>query len=155
MLLRLVSPMRRSNSSVPYFLQRIPADVRKQAAGITLNVPLGQQSAKHLCRMMRVSSGYHSVGMGGMLIDTLAYQFIEFWPHKDKSFLYHDFLARDFFLFLSSQNPAQSFWRAPGSNTPVARKGSHMARETPALKPDQAWTDRFSEEGRRRCRSLL
>ena len=38
--------------------------------------------------------------MSGMLIDTLAYQWIGDWPHRDKSYLYHDYLVRDFMLYL-------------------------------------------------------
>ena len=38
-----------------------------------------------------------------MLIDTLAYQFIDGWGYKDKSYLYHDFLVRDFFYYLGKQ----------------------------------------------------
>lgn len=36
-----------------------------------------------------------------MLIDTLAYQFIENYVNRDKAFLYHDLMRRDFFEFLS------------------------------------------------------
>jgi hypothetical protein len=59
--------------------------------------------------------------MSGMLIDTLAYQFMETYEHRSKSFLYHDYMARDFFDFLSKQD--QTWWRAPGSGAWVARKG--------------------------------
>ncbi len=41
MLLRLVSPMRRSGSAIPQFAQRIPAEVRLRAIGRVLDVPLG------------------------------------------------------------------------------------------------------------------
>ena len=41
MLFRLVRPMKRSGSSVPQFVQRIPADVRSRAIGRTLDIPLG------------------------------------------------------------------------------------------------------------------
>src|SRR5687768_15575227 len=58
-----------------------------------------------------------------MLIDTLVYQFIENYEHRDKSFLYHDFIARDYFNFLSQQDEKQTVWRAPGSGSHVHRKG--------------------------------
>lgn len=41
MLLRLVRPVKRSGSSIPQFVQRIPADVRARAIGRTLAIPLG------------------------------------------------------------------------------------------------------------------
>lgn len=85
---------------------------------------------KELCRMTRVWRDYVSAPMGGMLIDTLAYQFIETWQYRDKSFLYYDFMARDFFAFLAKQDQAQAHWRAPGSGSYVKRFGvfEHKAR---------------------------
>ncbi|MEP0321835.1 DUF6538 domain-containing protein [Bauldia litoralis] len=41
MLFRLVRPMLRKGSSNRYFIQRIPADVRDRASGLTLAVPCG------------------------------------------------------------------------------------------------------------------
>ena len=76
-----------------------------------------------LCRMMRAWKSEWNVPMGGLLIDTLAYQFIEGWEHKDKSFLYYDFMARDFFRFMADQDKDQTYWRAPGSGQFVYRKG--------------------------------
>ncbi|MDR3407891.1 MAG: tyrosine-type recombinase/integrase [Methylovirgula sp.] len=46
MLLKLVRPVKRSGSSVPYFVQRIPTDVRASAIGRTLEVPLGNASVR-------------------------------------------------------------------------------------------------------------
>ncbi|TCM12853.1 hypothetical protein EDF56_11717 [Novosphingobium sp. PhB165] len=86
------------------------------------------RNLKYLCRMMRVWRDRHSVAMSGMLIDTLAYQFIATWQHRDKSFLYHDFMARDFFAYLAGQNTAQLTWRAPGSGSSVFRKGPFEAK---------------------------
>ena len=78
---------------------------------------------KYLCRMMRVWRDYHSVPISGMLIDTLAYRFILGWAYRDKSFAYHDYMARDFFQYLVRQNRSQSYWLAPGSNSQVRRTG--------------------------------
>jgi Second Messenger Oligonucleotide or Dinucleotide Synthetase domain len=88
------------------------------------------KNLKHLCRMVRVWKNVQSVPMSGMLIDTLAYQFIESWPYSNKSYSYHDFMMRDFFELLSRQNQTQLWWRAPGSGSTVARKGvfEHKAR---------------------------
>jgi hypothetical protein len=46
MLFRLVRPVKRSGSSIPYFVQRIPADVRARAIGRTLEIPLGDETAR-------------------------------------------------------------------------------------------------------------
>ena len=85
---------------------------------------------KNLCRMMRVWKKHCSVPISGMLLDTLAYQFIENYAHRDKSFLYHDLMARDFFDFLARQDQKKTWWRAPGSGSSVWRTGSfeHKAR---------------------------
>ena len=76
-----------------------------------------------LCRMMRAWKAKRNVPMGGLLIDTLAYQFIDDWKYKDKSYLYYDFMCRDFFLFLADQPEDKEYWRAPGSNQYVYSKG--------------------------------
>jgi len=85
---------------------------------------------KYLARMIRVWRDYCDVPMTGALIDTLAYQFIETYEYRDKSFLYHDFLARDYFDSLSKQDQKQAIWRAPGSGSNVTRTGvfEHKAR---------------------------
>lgn len=46
MLLKLVRPVKRSGSSIPYFVQRIPADLRAVAVGRVLEVPLGDSSKR-------------------------------------------------------------------------------------------------------------
>ena len=76
-----------------------------------------------LCRMMRAWKAKKSVPMGGLLIDTLAYQFIDDWEYKDKSYLYYDYMCRDFFLFMANQPEDKEYWRAPGSNQYVYSKG--------------------------------
>jgi hypothetical protein len=76
-----------------------------------------------LCRMMRSWKNQWGVPIGGLLIDTLAYQFIENWGYRDKSFLYHDWMCRDFFNWMAAQDENQMYWRAPGSSQYVYGKG--------------------------------
>ena len=78
---------------------------------------------KRLCRMTRVWRDHCSVPMSGMLIDTLAYQFLEKYQWRDKSFAYYDWMFRDFFAYLAVQNQTQSIWRAMGSASYVYRTG--------------------------------
>lgn len=68
-----------------------------------------------LCRMMRAWKDKWSVPIGGLLVDTLAYQFIIEWEHRDKSYLYYDYMCRDLFEFMAAQNTDQEWWKAPGS----------------------------------------
>jgi hypothetical protein len=77
-----------------------------------------------LCRMMRAWKQQWDVPISGLLIDTLAYQFIADWQYRDKSYLYYDYLARDFFQFLAKQDENQQFWRAPSSGQYVSKTGN-------------------------------
>jgi len=77
-----------------------------------------------LARMARAWRDYNNVPMSGMLIDTLAFQFIETWPYRDKSYFYYDYMTRDFFAFLAKQSATQQYWLAPGSASYVYRKGN-------------------------------
>lgn len=77
---------------------------------------------KRLCRMMRSWKDKWSVPMWWLLIDTLAYRFIESWTYKDKSYLYYDFMARDFFKYLNEQDKDKEYWLAAGSEQYVYKK---------------------------------
>jgi len=79
---------------------------------------------KELCRMARSWKNKWDVTMGGLLIDTLAHNFLKDWSEKDKSYIYYDWMSRDFFKYLANQNPDQSYWLAIGSNQKIDRKGS-------------------------------
>ena len=77
---------------------------------------------RRLCKMARAWKNKHGVSMGGLLIDTLAYNFLNSTTAYDtKSFLYYDELSRDFFRFLSDQ-PDQGEYAAPGSRQRVRVK---------------------------------
>jgi hypothetical protein len=77
-----------------------------------------------LCRMMRAWRSKWSVPIGGLLIDTLAYQFLANYENKDKSYSYYDWMCRDFFKWMTDQKEDQSYWFAPGSNQKVYNLGS-------------------------------
>lgn len=76
-----------------------------------------------LCRMMRSWKNKWNVPIGGLLIDTLVYQFIESYTYRDKSYLYYDFFCRDFFRWMAEQDENQEYWKAPGSGQYVYGKG--------------------------------
>lgn len=103
---------------------------RAEMAAVEKRSVATNRNMKYLGRMTRVWAKYCSVPMSGMLIDTLAYQFIENYANRDKAFLYHDYMARDFFDYLSKQDEKQTVWRAPGSGSHVTRTGvfEHKAR---------------------------
>jgi hypothetical protein len=78
---------------------------------------------KPLCKMIRSWKNNVGVGIGGLLIDTLCYNFFKSnTDYTDKGYLYYDFIVRDFFLYMSEQNKDQTFWYAPGSNQKFIKK---------------------------------
>lgn len=83
---------------------------------------------KAISRMARIWKDKNSVPISGMLIDTLAYNFIDSWEYKDKSYLYHDFLVRDFFKYLSELDKSQDWWKAPGSGSWVRKTGNFQTK---------------------------
>ena len=76
-----------------------------------------------LCRMTRSWKQKWDVPVGGLLVDTLAYQFIESYAYRDKSYLYYDWMCRDFFKWMADQDEKQEYWKAPGSGQYVYGKG--------------------------------
>jgi hypothetical protein len=83
-----------------------------------------------LCRMMRAWKKEWNVPIGGLLIDTLAYQFINTWEHRDKSCVYYDYMSRDFFQYMKNQDKSKSYWLAPGSGQYVWKKGDFQYKAT-------------------------
>lgn len=74
---------------------------------------------RRLCKMLRAWKNKHGVGLGGLLIDTLAYNFLSATEEYDsKSYRYYDELCRDAFEYLS-ELPEQERYSAPGSGQHV------------------------------------
>ncbi len=78
----------------------------------------------NLCRMVRRWRDQHGVYMGGLLVDTFCYKFLSEWAHKERGYLFYDWMTRDFFRYLSEIDDTQEYWIAPGSGQRVNRKGS-------------------------------
>lgn len=84
-----------------------------------------------LCKMARAWRNKQGVSMGGLLIDTLAYNFMKSTNYyDDKSYLYFDYLSRDFFGYLAAE-PDKDHYQAPGSNqdVKVKKKFQKQAKE--------------------------
>lgn len=87
-----------------------------------------------LCKMVRAWKNKSGVEMGGLLIDTLAYNFMKSTSYyDDKSYHYFDWLSRDFFKYLSDREK-RDHYQAPGSNQDVKvkkdfRRGASEAYE--------------------------
>ncbi|MBU2622560.1 MAG: nucleotidyltransferase [Proteobacteria bacterium] len=77
---------------------------------------------RRLCKMARAWKNKHSAQMSGLLIDTLAYNFLKSTTEYDnRSYLYYDWMMRDFFKYLSELQD-QEYYLAPGSNQHVLVK---------------------------------
>lgn len=92
------------------------------------------QNLRTLCKMIRSWKNYHGVAMGGLLIDSVAYNFLNSTTYyDDKSFTYYDWLIRDFLKYLSElQNTNHVL--APGSNQKVYIKKKFQTRAKKAHK---------------------
>lgn len=86
------------------------------------------KNLKRLCRMIRAWKDNCNVPIGGLLIDTFAYRFLKDWKYNDKSFIYYDWMTRDFFKYLSEQDDNQSYWLAVGSGQYIYPKGKFTAK---------------------------
>lgn len=90
-----------------------------------------------LGRMARAWKDRNKVPISGLLIDTLAYQFLRDWAHRDKGHEYYNRLTRDFFAYLAAQEADKTHWTAPGSGSQVpdggfqslARQAEHRSRD--------------------------
>lgn len=77
---------------------------------------------RRLCKMARAWKNKHGVGIGGLLIDTLAHNFLKSTSeYDDKSYLYYDYMSRDFFSYLKDL-PNQDYFAALGSGQRVKVK---------------------------------
>lgn len=93
-----------------------------------LNAKKGK-NLKPLSKMARAWKNTTGAPMGGLLIDTLAYNFLKDNKDYDQdTFSNYHFLVRDFFKFLAEQNKEQAYWHAPGSNQKVYPKGRFTAK---------------------------
>lgn len=109
---------------------------------------------KRLCKMARAWKNKHGVGIGGILIDTLCYNFMESTSEYDaKSFLYYDYLSRDLFGYLADL-PAQDRYNAPGSGQHVkvkrpfqrkARKAHRLCLEAIEAEDQKGVNDRWKK----------
>lgn len=88
---------------------------------------------RHLCRMARAWKFYCNVPIKGLLIDTLAYRFLTNWKYHDKSYLYYDWMCRDFFEYLKNQTANQTIWNAIGSNQTISNPENFRYKATVAF----------------------
>lgn len=80
------------------------------------------KNLRRLCKMTRAWKNKHGIAMGGLLIDTLAYNYLESTDaYGDRSYYYYDYMSRDFFEYLSEEDDHE-FYAAVGSRQRVKVK---------------------------------
>jgi len=82
---------------------------------------------KRLAKMTRAWKNKCGVKIGGLLIDTLCYEFLEKKEsHHTDTYSNYDTLLRDFFMYLKDYDKERVYWHAPGSNQRVYKKNSNF-----------------------------
>lgn len=90
------------------------------------------KNLRRLCKMARAWKNKHGIGMSGLLIDTLAYNFLKSTDNYDnKSYLYYNHMSLDFFKYLANQEN-QDYYAALGSGqrVKVEQKFQKKAQKT-------------------------
>jgi hypothetical protein len=101
---------------------------KEEIAGVKTMDELKNSNLRRLCKMARAWKNQHGVDMGGLLIDTLAYNFLKSTSEYDeKSFSSYHFLSRDFFKYLSELEE-KSEYAAPGSSQRVKVKRKFQSK---------------------------
>jgi hypothetical protein len=91
------------------------------------------RNLRRLCKMARSWKNKQGVYMGGLLIDTLAYNFLKSTSYFDgKSFASYDEMCRDFFKYLYDQPKDQKEYGALGSKQRVKVRKSFKRKSKKA-----------------------
>ena len=95
---------------------------REEIEAIRTYDGLTRGNLRNLCKIARAWKNEHGIPMGGLLIDTLAYNFMQSTAaYDDVTTVTYDCMVRDFFKFLSEQEDHKHY-AAPGSGQHVKVK---------------------------------
>ncbi len=110
-----------------------------------LNVE-SNRNLKRVAKMLRAWKDTHGAPISGMLIDTLAFNFLKSnKSYNDKSYGSYPLLVRDILAYLANQLE-QNYWLAPGSNSRVNSVGKFQSKAKKAAKKAQEALDASSEK---------
>ena len=90
-------------------------------------------NARKICKLARAWKNKHDVIMGGLLIDTMAWRFLNDNDEYFNATNHPDYMIRDFFKYLSNL-PKQESWNALGSNQRVKVKKNFQEKAAEAYK---------------------
>lgn len=103
-------------------------DPKSEIEAIKTRNTLCNANLKKLCKMARAWRDKNYVDISGILIDILSYRFIDTWEYKDKSYLYYDWMTRDFMKYVSEQSTTQCLWQVMGSGRYIYFSGSFQSK---------------------------
>jgi len=107
------------------------------------------QNLKDACKMLRAWKNKTGVGIGGLLIDTFAYNFFDQTDDYDNAG-WSDFPAMfvSLFTYLAGLDQEQEYWAAPGSGQRVKRKAKFQSKAKKAAARCQEAMDTDGEVAR-------
>lgn len=95
---------------------------REEIKAMTEFVANKNKNLRRLCKIARAWKNNHGLEIGGLLIDTLAHNFLKSTSdYDDKSYSNYNFMARDFFNYLMNE-PDKVHYQALGSGQDVKVK---------------------------------
>ena len=95
---------------------------REEIGAVGVDDILANGNLRLLCKLARAWKNRHGVGVGGLLIDTLAYNFMRRYPdNRLATSAAYAQMVRDFFLYLAEEEDHE-FYAAPGSRQRVRVK---------------------------------
>ena len=116
--------------------------------------PVVRDNLIRICWAARLWKKYFSAPISGILIDVLAFEFIQKSPYRAKSIRYFDCLLRDFFHFLANVDREQDIWRVKFSNETIRRIGHFEDYALQAYLISQQAIDCFAAKQERASISL-
>ena len=78
--------------------------------------------------MSRAWRNKNDVDISGILLDILSYNFISTWEYRDKSYVYYDWMTRDFLKYVSERPTSQYRWQVMGSGRYITCFGSFQSK---------------------------
>jgi hypothetical protein len=119
-----------------YRKQWLPTMPREENAAVDRKDNDTNGNLRDLCKMARAWRNKHGLKMGGLLVDTLAYQFFGSTKDYDEtSFSNHGQMVLDFFTYLSEEPTDKSHYKSPGSgqNVRIRKRFQKKAKKAVGL----------------------
>lgn len=103
-------------------------DPRAEIAAIQAMNNQCNSNLKRLCKMARAWRDKNNVDISGILLDILSYNFISTWEYRDKSYVYYDWMTRDFLKYVSERPTSQYRWKVMGSDRYITCFGAFQSK---------------------------